>query len=486
MLRNGKASRTSQGHRDGLLGVTAGMVVVAILGACGAENYSPTASNKQLALSESKASMNPLVRQAGCIAAIQVSPGSVRIARILPAELPFQLPDLGAAARESRAPNVLRPVVLIARPDGNAGPVSVVCIGSIGRRFERQAQASVAASMESPRWIAVTYALRAGPEVHTDKPAAVVAAAELRLLVFPRLRDTQTTARSEWVPWESDTGTAKPPTPLPPITVTASRDTWWVDELFFRSRALRQRSLQDVVNWDYVYYDGPDCADFSELFIANDEMLDRWEEEAALDSLAIASLEEFNCEPKPGFKICLDFHIQSRRSFVFGGDDRDYNNLVAGISQSRAMFFFNPDSIHKKTQLINSTKIKLGGYEKEQYTQNALFKPDSDYVISKRGDTIHVKIVAYNNFCSSRENCPTIDAEVFFIPDAASTGGYKVGWKRDAYPTMTIKWSSNNGGNWTHIMAHDPENGWGPYLAWTALIAKWRQSIHMPPQCELQ
>lgn len=313
----------------------------------------------------------------------------------------------------------------------------------------------------------------------------MLAAEELRLLVFPRLRQDVDVAMDEWVDWESDTGTARPPTPLPPITVTASRDTWWVDELLFRSRFNRTRSLSDIIDWEYVYYDGPTCADFSELYLAEDELLRQMEEETDLMRVAIESIQGLSCDPKPGFDICIDMFIASQRAIIFGGDNRTFNP-EAGIAQSRGHFFLNSQTLARDA-MINDSKLVLGGHVLDQRNrQSVLFQMDSDYVVTMRADTIHVKLKIANSYCISRPCVMAVDAEIFFIPDATTASGYKVGWKRDAYPSMGIYKSGNGGQSWTTTMAQDPENGMGPYLAAFAVLGKWRQSIHMPPGCDLQ
>lgn len=109
------------------------------------------------------------------------------------------------------------------------------------------------------------------------------------------------------------------------------------------------------------------------------------------------------------------------------------------------------------------------------------------YVLPREnvGIRIHVKATFRNNFCFVRAACPSINAELWLIPDATKSGGFDVRWKRDGYPSMGVYRTLDGGLTFT-TMAEDPEKSTKALTAWMALIGKRRQSIRMPPGCTLQ
>ena len=285
-----------------------------------------------------------------------------------------------------------------------------------------------------------------------------------------------------------DTAGTPPPTYLPTIEVVATQGQWWIFPQHLYDGVRRKFSFSDLINWEWFFYDGPDCADASALWFAQDEEANILEQNAALVQPQIEALATALCDttvsPLPW---CIDFFIQASRAFILGGDDRDFDP-DAGWRRSRVQFYFDPNSgtIRWDVRLTESrlawgSQVQLGYEQFNEATgprPSELFDPTQDVQITIAGDSVKVKLAFRNGFCPSRIGCPAIDAFLWFVKDASAPGGWKSYWKRDGFPSMEINYK-NASGAWT-TNARDTES------TWTALIFNLRQHNTIPFPCEYQ
>lgn len=108
-----------------------------------------------------------------------------------------------------------------------------------------------------------------------------------------------------------DTAGTPPPTDLPTIQVVATQGQWWIFPQHLFDGARRTFGFSDLINWEWYFYDGPDCAEASALWFAQEEEANILEQHAALVEPQIAALTSALCDttvsPLPW---CIDVHIQ--------------------------------------------------------------------------------------------------------------------------------------------------------------------------------
>jgi hypothetical protein len=202
---------------------------------------------------------------------------------------------------------------------------------------------------------------------------------------------------------------------------------------------------------------------------------------------ASVPLENYVCERMPSKPICIDFFIMNYRTFIFGGDDRNFDPY-AGINASRAHVYVNPSTLQWEVK-INSTRVYPGGDVRilDRHDSVGVFKPDEDVIVTRAPDGhIEVKVRFYNNYCKFRSlQCPSIDATIHLISNPSYPGGYAVSWKRDGFPSMGIYNLAADGTTYIK-MAEDPERIRNPWLNWIGLINGRRSSNQLPPGCYFQ
>jgi hypothetical protein len=284
-------------------------------------------------------------------------------------------------------------------------------------------------------------------------------------------------------------GDTTKPQMLNPVVVTATQTYWTIDVWPMYDVMAHYYRYSDLVPVRYQVYT-PDCAPASELYLAQQDTAAVMDSVAGmLNQITQATSNadaELSCKKTDNLPVCIDFFIMEKRSAVYGGDDRDFNP-DAGYRQSRVQLYVDPLTGLFTAKYNSSTKLNLDGVVVERRDSTALWDPGRDVVISRsiNGDTLRMQLRFYNNFCSSRDACPTIDATIWLIRDASQPGGYGVYWRRDGMPAMGV-YSYDTANNSFVKMAEDPEKIRSPWFNWVALVGKFKQSIHMPPGCNLQ
>lgn len=274
---------------------------------------------------------------------------------------------------------------------------------------------------------------------------------------------------------------------LSPLMVYAVTSAYIVDSKQMLDGALTQWHFIPAPQPIYYYEDRNNCAAESEFYLAFYEELDKISELTDIIGHTSNALESFSCEQVAGKSICVDLFIMNARSFVFGGDDRWFNE-DAGISNSRVHIYIDPTTLQQEVK-INSTRINLFGVYLTRQDSARLFKP-GDIQITSTGTGFEVHAKFFNNFCPVRAGCPAINLTLYFTRDEQAPGGYHVSWSRDGFPSMGVY--TQNSGNWAAMRdwagnaAEDPERIRSSWLNWVALRDGFRQSVNLPPGCNLQ
>jgi hypothetical protein len=136
---------------------------------------------------------------------------------------------------------------------------------------------------------------------------------------------------------------------------------------------------------------------------------------------------------------------------------------------------------------INSSRVTFGAREITKADSARLYRPEDTICEAdpQRPGWIHMKMKYYNNFCISRSTCPAIDAEIWLEPDPSKVGGYEVYWKRDGFPSMTVKSLKQDGSGYDIMIARD-ESIKTFWRNWLGLVWRIRQANQLPPSCNWQ
>lgn len=392
--------------------------------------------------------------------------------------------------------------------DGTARPVTFACLVQSGITPERELTRAARGAATSGNWLAAQRALERATTQVASKPVEIIAAEALWRSVFPNaqlpapsgsaagyrgvrgalLPPIAAASSDDFVDATTDNRKVQQ---LGPVVVTADRYTYVVYDLWQYLTVRRYMSFSDIIDLSYLYNDGPNCADESEFYFAQQDAAQRMEDNGAIMGQIATAMQDYasatgslTCERIPDKPICVDFFIQADRSAFFGGDNRDFNP-EAGYLQSRVQFFLNPNTRAWEVK-INESRLYFGGAVITWQDSARLFRPAEDVQISKGSDgTLTIALRFYNNFCLSRESCPAIDAALRFVPNPTSPGGYDVYWKRDGFPSMGVYRLRPDGSGWD-VMAEDSEKIRNTWLNWTALAFSFKQSVKLPPGCMLQ
>ena len=251
------------------------------------------------------------------------------------------------------------------------------------------------------------------------------------------------------------------------------------------------------------FYDGPDCAVASEVYIAYQDAARGLEDEGAAMDAAANAVQSFVCEPPsavPGGDktICIDFFIMSETFFLIAeGDNRGFDPS-APYTASRAQLYINPWT-GESHLLLNGSRIDFvpgddgpipipfqNGYEREPYRHLP-----KDVRIRKDpvSGQIDVEVEIYNGFCTKlgRAICPSIDASFTLTRQADGLTYEATTNRRDKYPSVEInQWVD---GAWTPRLRDAEHPGrFGPFflinLRRKADIL--RQTGDMPDGCLIQ
>lgn len=429
----------------------------------------------------------PAIVQAGCAAAVANGHGVARVVVLGRNEMPIQLPALGIAAGTGPGSKALRLVrFTVTRATGGATQrVVFACLETYRRPHQQQLREIFGRLARDGDWTAFEQKLGGATAALADLPLEILTGNALLRSIFPQLRINGHAVGA--VLWSSDTGNIAAKT-LPPINVTASRTAYIIDSYLFMLGAIRTFSFSDLIDWNFSIVD-EHCAEVSEYHAAEDLELRYMEEEGALIARSGAELNSDQCYVNYSKPLCVDFFIRNRRSFVFSGNDRDFNPY-AGISDSKAHLYIDPTSLAREVK-INSTHLLVGHTELwPKHDSVGLFDPDRDVKVERlsNGD-LKIDVTFRNNYCPSTSGCPSINASLHLVKDSSKPGGYEVYWDRDGYPSMGVymlKGQADGTGVEYVTMAEDPELSDSGWLAWMNLIDNRRRSRKLPPYCIAQ
>jgi len=452
-----------------------------------------------------------ILSTSGCAAAVPDGTGRVRVSVVERSALPFKLPTLDSSNTNAGPAAVLHiiPFKSFGHSLSPAHRVVFACLVPVDQSYVVAIEDAVWSLSEGQAWSAFDRAMSASPTTPLLKPIEMLAGEALRNQLFPNARVTARAAmprRGSGTSGISPTGrplfddtppdgfvspqsdTVKPQI-MGPVQITADRTYYVFDDtpVFFEPG--QHHTFSDLIDVVYIYNTGPDCADASLFAQGQEEEANKMNDYSYIIRDVSNVLQQFSCQKTGDKRLCIDFFIMADRAAIFGGDNRNFNP-DAGYRASRIQFYFNPATGSWEVKYNSSKEIGLNGDVLVTSEDSArLFRPDSDVVIS-HADSIGpgswiIKVTFYENFCPSRNLCPTIDAKVFLRTNASAPGGYDVFWKRDGFPSMGV-YSLNAAQTGFDTMAQDPEKVMTTWTNWLALIDHWNQSIHLPPGCNWQ
>lgn len=301
-------------------------------------------------------------------------------------------------------------------------------------------------------------------------------------------------------PFRSDDKTQ----PLPPVIITGRPNPPYPFDLSEALRALGRRHyrIMDDGMMPSWFYDGPDCAVASEVYLAYEAAAQELEAEGAEMDYAANAVQSFVCEPVesvPGGDktICIDFFIMSKTAFFIAeGDDRGFN-VNARHTASRAHVYINPNT-GAKHLMLNGSRIDFIPGDDGPIPipfMNGIERPPmrhlpKDVVVQRDPATgvLLVRVELYNGFCTmaGRALCPSIDATIRIAP--GSGGMFDVTFPQvDDYPSVQVNQSVN--GAWTERARHAEHPGWFGPMFLINLRRKadiLRQTGAMPNGCMVQ
>ena len=407
--------------------------------------------------------------------------------------LPLQMPQFDSVQYRGTSKPVLT-VATVRIPDvaGGAGLV-VRCLGSYDLSFQTALFKS-ARSSDPGRWRSLVG--EGGWEDATEAgPLEVLAAKRLMKEIFPGAQqasapsppastlaamlgtgpDGSTLARA-------DTNRAQP---LGPVTITASRTAYVIDTYWLYSTLRRTFSFSDFINFAYWYTDGPNCAEASELYLADQAEIQKMEDYKLLLEGVSEPLANYVCERNSARPVCVDFFISADRAAVFGGDNRTFDP-DAGYRASRVQLYFNPTTLEWEVKINSTRKYDWFGPGYVEKSDSArLFRSEDVKIYRDANGYTVLELKVFNNFCLSRATCPAIDAKLWLENDPAAAGGFEVYWKRDGFPSMAVQRLKADGSGWD-VMVQDRELIKNHITNWWALTGMYKSSSKMPPGCTLQ
>jgi hypothetical protein len=277
-----------------------------------------------------------------------------------------------------------------------------------------------------------------------------------------------------------------PPYTLPPIYVFAYSQGYVFDMNSMYWGALTHPFYTGGPYPEY-HYPSEDCAEASAFYLAKEEEEDKLEEYLDMMKSTADALEGLACENRPE-RICIDLFIMNARTLIFGGDDRQFDPN-AGITSSRVHLYIDPESLTWHPMFNGSTILDFKGNVVHASGAGTHFRPE-DIVIWGVPTAFTVHAQFYNSYCPTRLGCPAINISVTFTQDHTKPGGYAVDWSRDGFPSMGVYTKTE--ANWQTMStihggpAEDAEKIKSPWLNWLNLIPAFKNSVPLPPGCNLQ
>lgn len=267
------------------------------------------------------------------------------------------------------------------------------------------------------------------------------------------------------------------------VTVTA-RSGWPVvvdlSELYGGRRIYSLSELQSV-----DYYDGPDCSNASDTWLALEANIMAMEEVAGEMEIATNAVANQTCEADltgGGRDLCIDLFIMSERAAFFVGDNREFDRY-APWSASRAQLYINPVTCVVGPHVNTTRTVGFGPFEGGARGPHALNRVTA--TPSAEGCVVEWSL--NNGFCATNELaqiiCPSIDGRLVLRSDGS--GGWTGSINEDKYPARGIYlWS---GGDWRVIDERRQSTLFDLY-GWRKHIEDLRISRNtcMPEGCNVQ
>ena len=266
---------------------------------------------------------------------------------------------------------------------------------------------------------------------------------------------------------------------LPTVTIVGSQGNW-----------LMNASALYWLLHSWKYYDGQfqfsgyvDCAQASELYLAQNDELERLASDSAELAQAVTGTDSFNCERQGGgLSICMDLFIVAKAAGPLNGDDRGLDSS-APYSASRVQVYLDLDQNVGRTY-VNTSSSWLPLPSSYNPVDPYPHGPKALQIVTQ--DATH-KIVSYefyNGYCSSvpLTVCHPTTGSVLFVKHADGT------WvpedvSRVAFPTLAIY---RDTGTSFQIQYSSPEGRWTELFGSHAALENWRSKMGLPEGCYLQ
>lgn len=282
-----------------------------------------------------------------------------------------------------------------------------------------------------------------------------------------------------------DTGIACGTPTIQTVTVTA-RSGWPVvvdlSELYGGRRIYSLSELQSV-----NYYDGPDCSNASDTWLALEANILAMEEVAADMEAAGNLVAHQTCELEltdGGRWVCIDLFIEAERAAFMVGDDRRFAP-DAPRKASRAQIYINPEACTVEPVVSPTRTVSWGPIDSGTHEPHALNRVTARLVEGK----CRVDWRLLNGWCQGTVPniaCPAINGHILFTPQG--DGSWKVDPAVDPYPSIGIYKVVGN----TFVKACDKcereEGHWLFLTSWKRSIETFRiaRDAAMPSGCMIQ
>jgi len=266
---------------------------------------------------------------------------------------------------------------------------------------------------------------------------------------------------------------------LPTVTIVGTQGSW----------LMNASDIYWLIH-SWKYYDGHfafagyvDCAQASQLYLAQSDELERLEADSAELSQAVGSTDAFNCERQGGsLNICMDLFIVSKHAGPLNGDNRGLDSS-APYSASRVQVYLDLDHNEGKVY-VNSSSTWLS--LPSSFAQVDPYPHGPKALQISVQDSTH-KIVSYefyNGYCSSvpLALCPPTTGSVLFVKQANGTW-VPTDVARVPYPTLAIY---RDTGTSFQIQYNSPEGRWTELFGSHQALDEWRSKMRLPDGCYLQ
>lgn len=272
---------------------------------------------------------------------------------------------------------------------------------------------------------------------------------------------------------------------LPTVIVHAAPGYPIIVDLSNLRFSQRIYSLSDLVGvW---FYDGPDCTNASQTWIALYNTIQQLEEEAYHVEQATLAVASQTCEQAltaGGNDLCIDLFIMSEQAAFLVGDNRDFDPN-APFKASRAQIYINPNTCSVESVVNTSRTVTVGPFGGGTHAPHKMNRVES-YVNSSGQCVIEWDLL--NGYCQTAEIptivCPAINGKLILTSNG--NGGWNGNINEDKFPSRGLyKW---NGSSWSTI-SERAETIWLDLFTRRRHIERLtiaRDQETMPPGCNLE